>query len=156
HPPSAASASHWLPSPNGIHFHPPTSLWVRAEESAMNPLTEQLVRHDLDDTAHLLYAAARLGDEELTRPILPGNVVLSWDGEEPSVSATLTSIVFSKEVWLAAIEGSDLPQRGDRPSLAELRERHDRVAARWIAAVRDIDRRGAWNDRLVDALCDPP
>ena len=22
--------------------------------------------------------------------------------------------------------------------------------------VRDIDRRGAWDDRVVDALCDPP
>ena len=31
HAPSAAakaSGSHWLPAPNGIHFHPPTSLWV--------------------------------------------------------------------------------------------------------------------------------
>ena len=37
HPPSAArraAARHWLPAPNGIHFHPPTSLWVarRAEQ----------------------------------------------------------------------------------------------------------------------------
>ena len=30
------------------------------------------------------------------------------------------------------------------------------MAPRWLAAVRDIDRRGAWNDRLIDALCDPP
>src|SRR3954453_3623368 len=31
HPPSRltdhGSGSHWLPAPNGIHFHPPTSLW---------------------------------------------------------------------------------------------------------------------------------
>ena len=31
-------------------------------------------------------------------------------------------------------------------------ERHDAVAPRWLATVRDIDRRGAWDDRLVDAL----
>jgi len=30
------------------------------------------------------------------------------------------------------------------------------VAARWLAVVRDIERRGAWEDRLIDALCEPP
>ena len=37
-----------------------------------------------------------------------------------------------------------------------LAQRHEDVAPRWLALVRDIDRRGAWNDRLVDALCEPP
>ena len=35
HPPSETTgrpASHWLPAPNGIHFHPPTSLWVHPTE----------------------------------------------------------------------------------------------------------------------------
>ncbi|QZY52354.1 helix-turn-helix transcriptional regulator [Leucobacter tenebrionis] len=156
HPPSAPAASHWLPSPNGIHFHPPTSLWVHAEEGVMNPLTEQLVRHDIDDTSYLLDAAAHLDDGEVSRPLLPGNTVLEWDGEEPSIASVLESLVHSKEVWLAALEGLDLPERGDPPALGELRARHERAAARWLAAVRDIDRRGAWDDRLVDALCDPP
>src|SRR5690554_4986459 len=39
-PSSPAGESHWLPAPNGIHFHPPASLWVRAQEEQMNPLTE--------------------------------------------------------------------------------------------------------------------
>ena len=30
------------------------------------------------------------------------------------------------------------------------------MAPRWLETVRDIDRRGAWDDRIVDALCDPP
>ena len=42
-PPSGpATGSHWLPAPNGIHFHPPMSLWVRADEQPMNPLAEQM------------------------------------------------------------------------------------------------------------------
>jgi AraC family transcriptional regulator len=53
-PSSPAGGSHWLPAPNGIHFHPPTSLWVRVEEQPMNPLAEQMVAHDLDDTRALL------------------------------------------------------------------------------------------------------
>ena len=74
HAPSAAakaSGSHWLPAPNGIHFHPPTSLWVHAKEQSMNPLTEQLVAHDLDDTRALLEAAKQLSDEDYRRPHLP-------------------------------------------------------------------------------------
>jgi len=30
------------------------------------------------------------------------------------------------------------------------------VAPRWLGFVRDVERRRAWGDRLVDALCDPP
>lgn len=37
-----------------------------------------------------------------------------------------------------------------------LSNRHEAVAPRWLAAVGDIARRGAWDDRLVDALCEPP
>ncbi|MEH3032477.1 MAG: hypothetical protein PGN07_00175 [Aeromicrobium erythreum] len=33
---------------------------------------------------------------------------------------------------------------------------HDEVAPRWLAWVRDVERRHAWSDRVVDALCDPP
>jgi AraC family transcriptional regulator len=159
HAPSATTgtgrASHWLPAPNGIHFHPPMSLWVHANEATMNPLTDQLVQHDLDDTADLIDRAKQLADEEYRAERLPGNSVLSWDGEEGSVAAVLEHHVWTKEVWVASIEGADLPVRGgDDP--AALLSRHAEIAPRWLAIVRDIDRRGAWDDRLVDALCDPP
>ena len=158
HPPSTAgdaAGSHWLPAPNGIHFHPPTSLWVHAKEQSMNPLTEQLVAHDLDDTRALLELAKQLPDEDYRRRHLPGNDVLGFDGPDESVAQVLTHLVFTKEVWLAAIDGTDFPsERAD--DVGTLMERHDDAAARWLAAVRDIDRRGAWDDRLVDALCDPP
>ena len=41
----------------------------------------------------------------------------------------------------------------DVPSLVE---RHERAAADWLAALRDLERRDAWGDSVVDALCDPP
>jgi len=162
HPPSeAASAasdrrSTWLPAPNGIHFHPPTSLWVHTTEHAMNPLADQVVRHDLDDTRVLLDLAKGLDDEEFRRVRLPGHQVIAWEGPEESIAAVLEHHVATKEVWLAAIEGADLPDRPADPTAADLIARHERVAARWLAAVRDIDRRGAWDDLLVDALCEPP
>jgi AraC-like DNA-binding protein len=156
HPPSQpASGSHWLPAPNGIHFHPPTSLWVHANEATMNPLTEQLVQHDLDDTADLIDRAKQLSDEDYRAVRLPGHTVMSWDGEESSIATVLEHHVWAKEVWVASIEGAEIPARGgDEP--AGLRARHEVIAPRWLAIVRDIDRRGAWDDRIVDALCEPP
>jgi hypothetical protein len=59
-------------------------------------------------------------------------------------------------VWAAAIEGSDVPDRDEHASAMALLDRHDAVAPRWLALVRDIDRRGGWDDTLIDALCEPP
>jgi len=61
------------------------------------------------------------------------------------------------EIWLASIEGADHPGRlTDDADPVELAARLDDVAPRWLAFVRDVERRRAWGDRLVDALCDPP
>jgi AraC-like DNA-binding protein len=156
HPPSTPAAHHRLPAPNGIHFHPPMSLWVHTTEHAMNPLTEHLVQHDLDDTRQLLELAKGLPEEEFGRFRLPAHTITSWEGEERSIGEVLEHHVFTKEVWLAAIEGTDFPDRPDRYDAINLIDRHEAVAPRWLATVRDIDRRGAWEDRLIDALCDPP
>ena len=155
-PSSPAGGTHWLTAPNGIHFHPPTSLWVRAEEQPMNPLVEQMVAHDLDDTRMLLEIAKGLTEDEFRAVREPGMIVLSWDGPEGSIATVLDHQVFAKEVWLAAIEGADMPLRHGDPHAARLMERHDAMSPRWLEVVRDIDRRRAWNDRLIDALCDPP
>jgi AraC family transcriptional regulator len=155
HPPSTPASSHWLPAPNGIHFHPPMSLWVQSTEHAMNPITEHLVRHDLDDTRHLLDLAKGVGSADYEASLVPGLQVLSFDGRDESLAEVLEHLVATKEVWLAAIEGADFPTGGDRDP-ASLLARHDEVAPRWLATVRDLDSRGAWEDRLVDALCDPP
>ncbi|MDP2775729.1 MAG: helix-turn-helix domain-containing protein, partial [Nocardioides sp.] len=158
-PSEAASATtttgHWLSAPNGIHFHPPTSLWVHTQEQSMDPLTDLMLQHDLDDTRALIEQALGLGEEDYRREVLPAHTVLTWDGAEPSIGAVLDNLVFSKEVWLAAIEGADTPPR-EPDDAAGLLARHDAVAPRWLSAVRDIDQRGAWEDRLIDALCDPP
>jgi len=156
HPPSQPGAgSHWLPAPNGIHFHPPTSLWVHTGEHTMTQPLDLLVQHDLDDTRDLVDRAVRLSDDDYRRELRPGQVVSAWEGPEPSIAAVLERTVFTKEVWLAAILGEELPtDRADGP--ADLVRRHDHVAPRWLETVRDLGRRDAWDDLVVDALCDPP
>ncbi|CAM3283476.1 helix-turn-helix domain-containing protein [Stackebrandtia soli] len=162
HPPSAARRAldrtgHWLRASNGVHFHPPAALWVEDSprgRSDMDP-TALMLRHDLDDTRELLVLAGTLDEDEYRRVREPGLTVLSWDGPEESIAAVLDRLVWSKEVWLASIEGEDMPQQGgDEP--AELLRRLDVVASRWLGTVREIDRRGAWGDTVIDALCEPP
>ncbi len=158
-PPSAAGAAEarWLPAPNGIHFHPPTSLWLESggpARAGADPCDLLLV-HDLDDTRALIGVAATLPPGDIERPLAPGVVVLGWDGPEESIAAVLDHLVRSKEVWLAAIAGDDAPAPGPRDAAALLR-RHDAVAPRWLGAVRRIIDEGRCDDVLIDALCDPP
>lgn len=159
HPPSATTpgGGHWLPAPNGIHFHPPTSLWVHTREQGrpVDPVTELMLAHDLDDTRALLDDAKALDETAYHHPQRPGQTVLAFDGEEASIADVLRRLVFTKEVWLASIDGADVPDPG-AADLAGLVERHDAVAPRWLATWRDVDRREGWDDVLVDALCDPP
>lgn len=91
-----APVDHWLPAPNGVHFHPPTNLWVEEDGGRSTapdyPAAEvlaQMVQHDLADTRYLLERATELDDDERDRIRFPGLVVLEWDGPEESVSRVL-------------------------------------------------------------------
>lgn len=157
-----APVDHWLPAPNGVHFHPPTNLWV--EEDGRRPtapaypaaeVLAQMVQHDLADTRYLLERATELDDDERDRIRFPGLVVLEWDGPEESVSRVLGNLVRAKEMWLASMVGADHPEDADG-GIDSLTVRFEDVAPRWVEAIRDIHRRGAWGDVLIDALCDPP
>ncbi len=149
--------AHWLPAPNGLHFHPPASLWVSDEPARRggDEVTALLVHHGVEDTRALLELAEGLPAGEYRQVRSPGLSVLPWDGVEETLAAVLDTLVWTLEVWTASIEGADAPVRGaDDP--AALLDRHDAVAPRWLAAVREMARRGTWGDRLVDALCEPP
>lgn len=51
--------------------------------------------------------------------------------------------------------GADHPEDSDN-GIDSLTVRFEEVAPRWVETIRDIHRRGAWGDVLIDALCDPP
>lgn len=157
HPPSevGAESARWLPAPNGVHFHPPSSVWINRTERSVNPVLEHLVAHDLDDTRYLLEAAKALPEEEYDAVRLPGHVVLCFEGPEESIADVLRHHVRTKEIWLAAIDGTDFPA-DDPADLGALIDLHDRVAPRWLAFVRGLDSSGGWDDVLIDALCEPP
>ncbi|WP_082949552.1 helix-turn-helix domain-containing protein [Mycobacterium sp. ACS4331] len=151
-----------LPAPNGLHFHPPQSLWIDAEPGSHPDaaVSRLMIDHDIADTAHLIQRAALLSKEQWTQEISPGQVVLDWDGTEPSVGAVLGAIVWTKQVWLASIEGRDQPAREHTDPAATtpqaLAAHHDDVSRRWLAMVTEVTARGRLSDTVIDALCDPP
>src|SRR5207237_8371855 len=92
-----------LPSPNGIHFHPPGALLVAGgERSETMDLTDRLLEHDLWLTGRLLDAAEELPADTLAEPL---------DVEEETIGSMLERLVWSKEMWTAAVEGRPMPER---------------------------------------------
>ncbi len=164
-PPSQAADVHFrLPAPNGLHFHPPQSLWLDSAPSAGDDgapdISQLMVAHDLDDTAHLLARAGELTPHQWVAEVAPGQTVLEWDGPEPSVGAVLGALVWNKEVWLATIAGEDFPPRSStQPEFVDaeaLAAHHDEIAKRWRAMVSEYSAAGRLGDTVIDALCDPP
>jgi AraC family transcriptional regulator len=156
-PPSefaAAARPIELEAPNGIHFHPPAGLLIPGarERTAGRDLTERMVMHHIDRVRELLEVAATLPAAELERPMRPGLVVVWFEGEEASAALMAERLVYTLEVWVAAIAGEPFPPRDG----ADLLRRHERASRAFARLVRSIRDRGAWDDAFVDALCEPP
>ncbi len=147
-----------LDAPNGIHFHPPAGLLLRPEthpgRTTMD-LTDRLLDHDRFVTEQLLAAAATLDAAALDEPIRPGNVVLPFDGTEASVRAMLDRLVFTKQVWLAAIAGEPFPADRDT-TLEGLQRRWEAAGPAFVDRFRRVRDDGDWDAAFVDALCEPP
>ncbi|MCB0976163.1 MAG: helix-turn-helix domain-containing protein [Acidimicrobiales bacterium] len=150
---------HWLPAPNGLHFHAPGGLYLSSATvppvGSAGEVVALLVHHDLDDVDRLLTAATALTPDAYRALRLPGHRTMEWGEPAESLSAVLRHLVLDKLQWLAAIDGEDAPNlEGDE--LADLTAWHNEIAPRWLALMREIDREQRWNDSIVDALCDPP
>ena len=141
-----------LEAPNGIHFHGPAGLLIPAAPTRPDPLVARLVRGHLARVRELLAAAASLPAADLERPLRPGFVCVWFEGEEASAAVMAERLVFTLEVWVAAMAGEPFPERGHR----RLTERFERVAPAFERIARSVHDRGAWDDAFVDALCEPP
>ena len=141
-------------APNGIHFHPPAGLLIPGARQpvARGDLTERMVSHHVDRVRELLEAAAALPDSELERPVRPGLVIVWFEGEEESARLMAERLVYTLEIWVAAITGEAWPETGD----GDLLQRHERASIAFARLARRIRDRGAWDDAFVDALCEPP
>lgn len=87
-PPSRATdVGFRLPAPNGVHFHPPRSLWCDGRAGGGGPdIAQFMLVHDIADTAYLIEQAYALTENQWRQEVSPGQTVLDWDGPEPSVA----------------------------------------------------------------------
>jgi AraC-like DNA-binding protein len=145
-----------IAAPNAIHFHPPGGLLLPGQpRTETMDLSDRLVEHDHWHTTRLLEQAATLSDEALDRHVRPGLIVHTFEGPEPDVRTMLDRLVFTKEVWTAAIAGRELATDRDQ-SIAGQQARLAVVQPQFAALVRRIRDRNEWDDVFVDTLCTPP
>ena len=131
-PPSEFAGAPELDAPNGIHFHPPAGLLIPGtrEPVARRDLTDRMVSHHLARVRELLELAATLPAEALERPLRPGFEATWFEGEEPSAAVMAERLVFTIEIWNAAMTGDPVPEgRGDL--LPALRPRGPRASHAW-------------------------
>lgn len=145
-----------IAAPNHIHFHPPGGLLLPGQSrTATMDLSDRLVEHDHWHTTRLLEQAATLSNDALDRHVRPGFQIHDFEGPEPDVRTMLERIVFTQEIWTAAIGGRDIPTHSDR-NVASLQARQAAIHPQFAALVRRIRDRNEWDDAFVDALCTPP
>ena len=119
-------------------------------------LTDRMLDHDLWLTHRLLDAAAALPDATLDEPVpVTPDAPYAFDDGAPTARSMFVRLIFSKEVWSAALAGREHPAR-EGTSIDCLRRRLDDAGTEFAQRVREIRDRGAWDAAFVDALCDPP
>ena len=81
----------------------------------------------------------------------PGFVAVWFEGEEPTAALMAERLVFTLEVWVAAMSGEPVPVGG-----GAWLPRFERAARGFERLAKRIRDRGAYDDAFVDALCEPP
>ena len=109
-------------------------------------LLDRFLGHDAWTTRQLLLLARPLSDERLDR---------DFDIAHRTARATFEHVIRNVEVWADLMAG--VPVRADGgTSVAALIDRLDSAAADLHRIARSIAQRGAWDERFVDVLDDPP
>ena len=143
-----------LPSPNGIHVHSP-GFWKGEFEM---DLFDRFAGNDSWHTRQLLEAAASLTDEQLDQPLKTAMEILPWREKTDTVRQLLENIVYTKEVWAAALTGGQAevkptPKSMQTPkSMLERMEKADEDLQRVFS---EVGAQRSWDDTFIDALCEP-
>ena len=150
----------WLPSANGIHFVAPGQPNNNQPKGALEmDLLDRFAGNDTWHTKHLLNAAGKLSDEQLDQHLKAVVEILPWRERTNTLRQLLENIIFTKEVWAAALTGKSFDVSGTPPEQrtpAAMLARLDRADADLDCVMREVGTRGGWDDTFIDALCEPP
>ena len=121
-------------------------------------LFDRFAGNDSWHTQRLLKYALTLTDEQLDRPLPTVIEMLPWRESNKTLRQLLENIIFAKEVWTAALSGTEMdmngPPKSQRSPHAML-QRLDETDAELHRIFSDVRNRSAWDDTFVDALCEP-
>jgi AraC-like DNA-binding protein len=120
-----------LDAPNGVHFHPPGGLRLRAESevSPMELMTKMVEHHVW----------------------LVGEIVQRGDQGNAELAELRERLVSQLEMWTAAVQGRDY-----EPGTGCLRERIEAAGPAFLAEVRTVVAENRLDETFVDATCEPP
>jgi AraC-like DNA-binding protein/uncharacterized damage-inducible protein DinB len=145
-----------LPAANGFHFCAPCPA---PQGASVMDLFDLFSGTDSWHTRRLLEHASTLTDEQLDRSLQGAVKLEPWMNPEKNLRELLERIVFTKEVWTAALGGGEMPPMKAPPAArtpAALMARFEKADAAFNSILRDVQKRSAWDDTFVDALCEPP
>jgi uncharacterized damage-inducible protein DinB len=144
-----------LPASNKIHFFAPGSSTKGGRDM---DLFDRFAGNDSWHTRRLLEYAGTLTEEQLDRPLATVVEMLPWRESNKTLRQLLENIIFTKEVWTAALSGADMDMNGppqSQRSPQAMLQRLEKTDAALHRIFSDIRNRSAWDDTFVDALCEP-
>jgi AraC family transcriptional regulator len=149
-----------LPAPNKIHFAAPGSSTTGSltKGGTDMDLFDRFAGNDSWHTRRLLEYAGTLTDEQLDRPLATVVELLPWRESNRTLRQLLENIVFTKEVWTAALSGAHMDVSGtpkSQPSPQAMLRRLEKTDAELHRILSDVRSRSAWDDTFVDGLCEP-
>lgn len=148
-----------LAAPNDIHYDPVIGAAVRLAqprtEGGKMDLTDRLIDHDLWLTRRLLDAASTLNDAQLDALLPQPEHPVAFESPEKSLREVLARMVFTKEVWVAAVQGRPFTAAGDE-SIPKLHQRMEAAYGEFKAIVQRVRAEQLWDAEFVDMICEPP
>jgi AraC-like DNA-binding protein/uncharacterized damage-inducible protein DinB len=147
-----------LKSSNKIHFFAPGSGGSLIKGGSDMDLFDRFAGNDSWHTRRLLEYAGTLTEEQLDRTLPTVVELLPWRESNKTLRQLLENIIFTKEVWTAALSGAAMdvngPPKSERSPQAML-QRLEKTDAELHLILADVRNRSAWDDTFVDALCEP-
>jgi AraC-like DNA-binding protein/uncharacterized damage-inducible protein DinB len=141
-----------LAGASGVHFFAPGS----PSKGANNmDLFDRFAGYETWHTRKLLEHARGLTEEQLDRPLATPEL-LPWHQPERNLRELLDRIVFTKEVWTAAMTGGSVPEEKRRLSPDEMLAHYEKAESDFQRVLCQVRSRGGWDDTFVDDLCQPP
>ena len=121
-------------------------------------LFDRFAGNDSWHTRQLLEYASALTEEQLDRPLPTVVELLPWRESNKTLRQLLENIVFTKEVWTAALSGTHMDVHGapkSQRSPQAMLKRLEKTDVELDRILKDVRNRSAWDDTFIDALCEP-